>query len=178
MLLVVAVPILCLLLPYLLKIPILVGRRMVQRFSFNDSTSGSTQWQWDFGDANGSFNANPTYTYSGYGVFTVTLIVVGPCKTDTITKIIELYPAGVNDVVNQHTVSVSPNPATDVLNVQLSAGNIQVCRLLDFTGKVIRMVQPSNRSTSLQLNVVELPAGVYTLLVQTEQGTEAVRWVK
>ncbi|MGI9191745.1 MAG: T9SS type A sorting domain-containing protein [Chitinophagaceae bacterium] len=147
-------------------------------FNFNDSTNGATQWLWDFGDGNGSFSSNPTYTYSGFGVFTVTLIVVGPCKTDTITKIIELYPAGVNDVVNQSTVHVSPNPATDVLNIQLSNGNIGACRLIDFTGKVIRTIQPANRSSVMQINVVELPAGVYTLLVQTDHGTEAVRWVK
>ncbi|MBU3677640.1 MAG: PKD domain-containing protein, partial [Chitinophagaceae bacterium] len=110
-------------------------------FNFNDSTNGATQWQWDFGDGNGSFSSNPTYTYSGFGVYTVTLIVVGPCKTDTITKIIELYPAGVNDVVNQSAVRVSPNPATDVLNIQLSNGNIGACRLIDFTGRVIRLVQ-------------------------------------
>lgn len=147
-------------------------------FNFNDSTNGATQWQWDFGDGNGSFNSNPTYTYSGYGVFTVTLIVVGPCKTDTITKIIELYPAGVNDIVNQHTVRVSPNPATDVLNVQLTSGTIQACRLIDFTGKEIRVAQPVYHSSAVQLSVSSLPAGVYTLLVQTKQGIEAVRWVK
>lgn len=147
-------------------------------FSFNDSTNGSTQWLWNFGDGNGSFSANPTYTYSGFGVFTVTLIVVGPCKTDTITKIIELYPAGVNDVTNQHHVSVSPNPASNVLNIQLSKGSIEACCLVDYTGKVIRTVQPSSRSTTLQLNVLELPSGVYTLLVQTEEGTEAIRWIK
>jgi hypothetical protein len=147
-------------------------------FSFTDSTNGSTQWQWNFGDGNGSFSTNPTYTFSGFGVYTVTLIVVGPCKTDTITKIIELYPAGINDVVNQHNVSVSPNPASDVLNIQLSKGTLQACRLVDFTGKVIRTVQPSNGPTSIQLNVVALPSGVYTLLVQTNNGIEAIRWIK
>jgi hypothetical protein len=65
-----------------------------------------------------------------------------------------------------------------VLNIQLSKGTLQACRLVDFTGKVIRTVQPSNGPTSIQLNVVALPSGVYTLLVQTNNGIEAIRWIK
>jgi PKD repeat protein len=55
---------------------------------FSDRSSGEvTAWQWNFGDGSFSSEANPLHTYTGGGVFTVTLTVSGPGGSNTITKL-------------------------------------------------------------------------------------------
>jgi len=49
---------------------------------------GAVSWLWDFGDPQlpgQSTLQNPSFTYSGYGTYTVTLYINGGCATDTLT---------------------------------------------------------------------------------------------
>ena len=56
---------------------------------FTDTSTGSpTAWSWDF-DGDGSIDSmmqNPSYVYSGSGMFSPTLTVSRNCMTDTETK--------------------------------------------------------------------------------------------
>jgi len=56
--------------------------------NFTDlSTNGPTTWSWDFGDGVGtSTQQNPTYIYSSYGTYTVSLTVTNAIGSDTQTK--------------------------------------------------------------------------------------------
>ena len=47
---------------------------------------GITTWLWDFGDSESSEERNPVHTYKNPGTYTVTLKVIGPAGSDTITK--------------------------------------------------------------------------------------------
>lgn len=54
---------------------------------FTDLTSGQvTSWLWNFGDGGTSTARNPVHLYRTAGTFTVTLSVVGPRGTGTLTK--------------------------------------------------------------------------------------------
>lgn len=53
---------------------------------FQDKSLGNiTSWQWFFGDGNSSLEMNPSYSYAETGTYDVTLIVMGPEGTDTLT---------------------------------------------------------------------------------------------
>ncbi|MEM6766366.1 MAG: PKD domain-containing protein, partial [Bacteroidota bacterium] len=53
---------------------------------FTDQSSTGTGWTWFFGDGNGAFNQNPSYSYQDTGVFDVTLIVENFGCRDTFTR--------------------------------------------------------------------------------------------
>ncbi|MDY6862682.1 MAG: PKD domain-containing protein [Thermodesulfobacteriota bacterium] len=52
----------------------------------NQSSGKITSYQWSFGDGNSSGEKDPIHTYSAAGTYTVSLTVMGPGGTDTVTK--------------------------------------------------------------------------------------------
>ncbi|HEX5112002.1 MAG TPA: zinc-dependent metalloprotease [Saprospiraceae bacterium] len=68
---------------------------------------------------------------------------------------------GTHSVANQSTLSVNPNPAHDMLNVQLmdKDDEIRQIRLIDFNGKIMDVVTASNNN----IPVSHLPAGMYVV---------------
>ena len=66
--------------------------------SFSDSSGGTvTSHSWTFGDGGTSTLASPQHTYTGAGVYSVTLEVTGPGGSDTFTRdnYIDAIPAPV-----------------------------------------------------------------------------------
>jgi PKD repeat protein len=54
--------------------------------AFTNLSSGATNYSWDFGDSNASAATNPGNTYSNAGIFTVSLIAVGPGGTNFLVQ--------------------------------------------------------------------------------------------
>lgn len=83
--------------------------------NFQDiSTGGAVSWQWDFGDGGTSTLQNPSYTYTGYGSFNVTLIVSNAFGcTDTIVK-----PDFV--LIQRASISISPFPVSGCIPITVS----------------------------------------------------------
>ena len=73
-------------------------------------------------------------------------------------------------------ILVYPNPVTSVLNVNLSsvAGKNATISVVNALGQVIKTIP----ATATQINVANLPAGVYSLKVASENGTAVKRFVK
>ena len=69
--------------------------------------------------------------------------------------------------VAKASVSVYPNPATDVLNVSVGAGNANV-QLSSVTGAV---VASANGSGNVVLSTSTVPAGLYVVTVNSASGT-------
>ena len=87
--------------------------------------------------------------------------------------------------INEHllnSISLYPNPAKDVVNVQCTMNNAQVkaIEVFDVYGKVVRTVE-TLRATSLQtlqINVSGLASGMYFVRVTTEEGAVTKSFVK
>ncbi|MDI6794923.1 MAG: PKD domain-containing protein, partial [bacterium] len=61
--------------------------------SFSDSSTGTiTSYLWNFGDGGNSSDSNPAHIYATTNPCTVTLMVSGPCGTDTETKVAYINP--------------------------------------------------------------------------------------
>ncbi len=56
--------------------------------NFQDLSAGAVSWQWDFGDGSPASSVqNPIHTYTGYGIYNVSLIVTNAAGcTDTIVR--------------------------------------------------------------------------------------------
>lgn len=77
--------------------------------------------------------------------------------------------SGVEDLDGDFQLSVFPNPTNDVLNVQTSGTWIEDITLMTTMGQVL--VQKMNVSAEqANLNVADLPAGIYLLSVKTDKG--------
>ena len=84
------------------------------------------------------------------------------------------YMLSVDDVVlQQNLVSVYPNPSSGIVNIQ-SKKEIQQVQLISVEGKIIRKYKNEN-----QINIQDLPKGVYVLKVQLNNGkTEVKKLIK
>jgi hypothetical protein len=72
----------------------------------------------------------------------------------------------VNEVTDNSLI-VYPNPAGEVFSIQ-SAHTIKEIRLFDAIGHLV--LQQSNATSQIQVNTSQLPEGVYTITVVSEQG--------
>lgn len=71
-------------------------------------------------------------------------------------------------------VLIYPNPARDLIQVEVDGVQMERVRMLDMTGR--ELLNESVNSNSKQLNVSGLSAGMYHMVIQTAQGS-AVRQV-
>ncbi|MGC4102669.1 PKD domain-containing protein [Ferruginibacter sp.] len=121
---------------------------------------GTLTYQWDFGDGGTSFNANPVYTYTAGGTYTVTLITQSSSGcVDTITKI---NTVAIRDVVSDFTgpATVCQDAPASFTNtsVPVSAGS-----LWDFgDGTFSTAVNPTKSYTA---------PGVYNVKLKNNYGT-------
>lgn len=74
-----------------------------------------------------------------------------------------------------------PNPATTELNVALpdGTGNM-LLSIIAVDGRIVheRMVFPAEGQTTLAVDVRDLPAGAYSLVLRSENATVSGRWIK
>ncbi|MBS1628988.1 MAG: T9SS type A sorting domain-containing protein [Bacteroidetes bacterium] len=81
---------------------------------------------------------------------------------------------GTNTAVKNHpqsTLLIAPNPAHDLLQIQLSQAALEQLDLFDMSGRLLRSETASGKDTHhMQLPVSGLPAGLYLLHVTTSDG--------
>lgn len=87
----------------------------------------------------------------------------------TVTK---APTAGVTDI-NKKSVSIYPNPTTEVLNINVDS-KINSADIYDIAGKLIRTVTLSDN----KVNVKDLEEGTYVLKVNTEAGSTSHKFIK
>ena len=75
----------------------------------------------------------------------------------------------VEDVSSENTVSIYPNPASGILNIQ-SEKRIRQIQLISVEGKIVKKYASAN-----QLDIHLLPNGIYILKIQLENGKTEVR---
>jgi MAM domain, meprin/A5/mu/Secretion system C-terminal sorting domain/PKD domain/Right handed beta helix region len=75
----------------------------------NNST-GADSYLWDFGDGTSSTDMSPTHVYLDTGSFVITLIVTGPCGSDTTTQLIYSTTIGIDEIPTMTAFNVYPNP--------------------------------------------------------------------
>lgn len=81
--------------------------------------SGTFTYDWDFGDGGHSIDANPMYTYSDTGLFTVSLVITE--AQGCSTKVIKLDYIVIQDVVASFTM-----PDTACANIPFSISNTSI----------------------------------------------------
>ncbi len=87
--------------------------------------------------------------------------------------------AGLGEITTSLGWNVFPNPANDILNVQIISGTSESTHellLFDALGKQVHSETMNNFSTIV--NIDQLPSGIYTIQVLNAKTTEIKRFVK
>lgn len=87
--------------------------------AFTNLTTDVDTFFWDFGDGELSTLENPVHNYLP-GNYTVTFIVGNHCNSDTLVFHIQILDTGVKEP-SEFSLTISPNPATDILQVKWDA---------------------------------------------------------
>ncbi|TSA49538.1 MAG: T9SS C-terminal target domain-containing protein [Sphingobacteriales bacterium] len=152
---------------------------------FHDSSFNASTWSWNFGDGNGSTNQNPIYTFSGTGVYTVTLIVTSPgCPGgDTIQIQVSVFPSSINNISNGNQLLVYPNPITDNLlhlNFKMINENAEL-NIMNSLGQIV-MTKIFSSSINKQMNEIinlkDFASGIYEISLKEGGSNSSVRFVK
>ena len=144
--------------------------------TFTDSTQGATSWFWDFGDGNTSTAQNPTHTYTFPGTYEVYLQTTDSTGcSDAASQTIEVnnFPVATERIGTLENIAkIYPNPTYDILNIELNldkTSSVQF-RLFDAIGKTV--ITSSNQISDnqiTQLNLSQLPSGIYFLQIQIDE---------
>ena len=150
--------------------------------------------EWDFGDGNISDEAFPVHTYAAEGTYNVALTIttVDGC-TSTFTMIVDLADFNFAGNPSYRTTAVNnleiikgaklfPNPVHDELNISLSVeeGGEGALSIIDLSGRVVaQQTQPFVQGENvIQLNVSDLPEGIFFSRITLEEQVVSMKFVK
>ena len=83
-----------------------------------------------------------------------------------------MYPAGIEDIIKENAV-VYPNPATEVINIQVSE-NVQRVEIFNMQGQLVKVAEGEVSSISVK----DLANGMYTMKLTTDNGTSIHKIIK
>ena len=139
------------------------------------STGNPTNWSWNFGDGSPLATVqNPVHVFQQAGDYTVQLTVSDGNCSSTFTQIITVTSSNATGNPDKSIeVNVFPNPAGDVLNIDIkniTAGLIEL-KLLDAKGSVLSNGKYQYSQAPVSLNTGNFAEGIYFLHIVCEEGT-------
>ena len=153
-----------------------------QTVTFSNSTAGTNvTYEWLFGDGTTSAEVNPVHEYATAANYTVTLIACTADCCDTISKVIAMV-TGVPAVNNNIRIFVSPNPFTNLLEINYSGSNgtMMKIELTDLIGRILvsKTGYIPGGDQHLELNTKQLLSGVYLVHILENGKTQTYKVVK
>ena len=132
------------------------------------SSFGAYGYQWDL---NGNLIPGATsdyYVATQSGEYSVQITDGNGCQATSSDVLITL---GINNVTANSEVEIYPNPASGSFNIKYTGPAINNCQvtLLDMPGaRVMERNLSLSHAETIQINVRELPKGIYLLQMQSE----------
>ncbi len=98
-----------------------------------------------------------------------------PVKTNTVTSTYFNFVSSVKDLETASTVSLYPNPASQKVNV-VATEQMNELVITDISGSILKRFVPA--SVSIEIDLSELPAGIYFIAAKTAKGVRQNKLVK
>ena len=139
------------------------------KVNFTNTSVNATSYIWIFGDGlmDTTSSSNPiTHTYANIGANTVTLIAKNSSKcADTLKKIVDV--GSIELVATNAYIEVFPNPVINDLQIVISGNELNIPYIItNLQGVVVS--SGIIKSDSWQVNVSNLPEGMYLLQVKNK----------
>ncbi len=143
---------------------------------FTNTSNNTDSITCDFGDgATLSLDATEqhfSHTYADSGIYQARLVAYHRCMSDTTLLDVEirLIPSNINSIHTIIPVKVYPNPTTTILKVD--APTMQHFEMKDLHGCTLIT------GNTNQVDIGDLPAGIYILQIHTTNGTTSQTVIK
>lgn len=139
------------------------------------TVNGRTVWQHG-GTIWGGYNSSMMYD-TGTGIVVCVLINQLPAQAFQVSiqllSTIFNTPVGVREyALDGNPVTVYPNPASDMVNIELHGHALRSIKVVGMTGQLM------SEFFDVNISVESLPAGIYDLYVQTDKGTFLHKLIK
>ena len=150
--------------------------------------TGALSYLWSWGDGTSSTGAYPSHAYANDGYYTICLTINDSagctstfCDSTYIQKsgnsivnvnVIPNGSTGINEVTSENTLSIYPNPAQNILNIENVKNNAEVS-IIDISGKTVMSI----RSTK-NIDISNLAKGMYCVKVIDNKTVIVKRFIK
>jgi hypothetical protein len=132
------------------------------------ATAGFASYAWKLNGA--TVGTSQTYTATANGSYTVEVTDANGCtKTSTAVQVTGL---SIENTRNDLSVSIYPNPANKVLNIEVESKEFTIT-ITDMAGRKM-MVEMNQKAITLS----QLASGVYNIEIKTESGIARKQFVK
>lgn len=138
---------------------------------FTDQSVNSNNVTWDFGDGSTSLLPQPTHSYLQAGVYSVNLIAMDSCHSDTAQQFISVVASSVSEI-NSYENCIIIN---DQSEIEISCGQWETMSIYDVSGRKMGATELSRNS--LQFFKDQIDSGIYLLIFSSSEGNhQAVKW--
>ncbi len=144
--------------------------------TFANTSTGASTYVWRFGNpTNSTANvANPTFTYTANGNYTVQVVATSAAGcVDSTSKVVAVTRVGTDETKSILGLKIYPNPTQDVLNIELQnalAANDELL-VLDGLGR-IKSVQTLTATVRLMTN--QWAEGIYFIAIRRDGNLQMV----
>jgi hypothetical protein len=87
------------------------------------------------------------------------------------------FQTTLNQIVTEDKFIILPDPATKFLEIQHKPGIINILQILNIEGKPVLTVPSKQEDSLLELNIQNLPSGVYILKIGTTDWLETKKFI-
>lgn len=136
---------------------------------------GTVSYLWDTGSTTNSIVINPSATNNYMAIGTSS----NGCKVSaTITQSVSAC-AGINVVnTNFSNLNVYPNPSNSLINVEFLVFNNELYKI-EILNSLVQVLQTTNlQQPKTQLNIKELPSGIYQLKISEGSTQKVIKFIK
>jgi PKD repeat protein/photosystem II stability/assembly factor-like uncharacterized protein len=138
--------------------------------SFTNSTVGATNYSWDFGDGHSSTSTNAANIYTNAGSYTVSLLVIGPTGTNTLTRTNYILVTNAPPVITMQPLGQAVNTGGTATFSVTATGSPPLSYQWQKNGtNIVSATAASFTLTNAQL----ADAGIYSVMITNVGGTLA-----
>ncbi|MEI8201717.1 MAG: PKD domain-containing protein [Bacteroidota bacterium] len=149
------------------------------------------QYLWSWGDGTFDNIPYPTHTYSVAGYYTICLTITDAmscskswCDYSYFSKDVNsmiyvnvIAPTGISDNQGNKTFSIYPNPANDILHVQLLQNTSNaIIKIYNLLGQINQSLSISTLETNI--NIADLARGSYLIEVISDKNISRAKFIK
>jgi hypothetical protein len=135
-----------------------------------------------------SYNANGTWSdayddviggnFTAAGNTTIYFQVAPYFQGQTGTYLFQIQitrtlTTAVGDILDNAEIQIFPNPVSNILMIAGPGAQVESCSIFDMSGRLIR-----DQEKSTEINVSDLTAGSYFILVKTDKGVSRRKFIK
>lgn len=142
-------------------------------FIFTDQTVGSETWDWSFGDGGNSVVQNPTHTYNGGDVYTVTLNVTNDIGcVGSATKIVEIF----HDMTIPNVITPNGDGDNDQFTITTTGLKSYDIIIVNRWGNQVFSTNDPNTHWDGKINGTDVVDGVYFYTIKASTSTKDLKF--